>query len=157
MTFVLRTYIINIATVALIGGILIDLLKNGFGKEFVRLIYGLLLTLAILLPVSNIELNHFEAYAEPIFADGECFSSAGEEMAQQALNDIIKQETETYIQNTAAGYGAVLTVDVILKEGIPYSVVLEGNISPYAKTQMAMTLQRDLNISKENQQWISLS
>lgn len=150
----LRTHIIGIIVITLTGGILSGILSDGFAKNLVKLLCGLLLTVKILMPLTDVRLTDFSSLTEPFFMEGKEIAASGEKMAQKAIADIIKAETEAYIQNKAADYYAELTAEVILKDTIPISVVLKGNISPYGKMQLERMLEKDLNIPKENQQWI---
>lgn len=149
----LREYIISVITVAFLGGLLCDLLKEGTGKEVVRLLYGLSLTLTVICPFTDIRMGDVTKQAAPLLVEGRIASSDGEKMAERAMSDIIKRETEAYIQNKAADYHTDLAVEIVLENAVPVSVIMKGSVSPYAKAQLEMMLEEELNISKENQQW----
>ena len=75
-------------------------------------------------------------------------------MANQAVSVIINEKIEEYILKKASDYSAKLDVEVILENNIPAIVILDGDISPYAKRQLEAILEKELGITKENQQWI---
>ena len=148
------TYILNITTVALVGGICCDLAKEGFSKAIIRFLYGLMLTLTLLYPVSDFRLKDLLIVTESIKQEGVYASREGEEMANQAVSAIINEKIEEYILKKASDYSAKLDVEVILENNIPAIVILDGDISPYAKRQLEAILEKELGITKENQQWI---
>lgn len=147
-------YIVSITAAALISGLLCGILEKGFGKELVKLLCGLFLTFAAIRPFLDISFPDISDWLRIYTEEAAYNAGIGEEMAVEAVCDIIKQETEAYILDRAADLNAAVSVDVTVEGNIPVAVTLEGSISPYAKAQLEGMLEEDLGITKENQLWI---
>ena len=81
----------------------------------------------------------------------------GEEVSADEINTIITEQTLAYILDKAESFGARLEVEVqIARDGTyrPKAVTLRGSVSPYAKSRLQQIIEEDLQISKEDQQWI---
>ena len=77
-------------------------------------------------------------------------------MADDALRQIIKTETEAYILDKAAQFDLQLDVQVALTDDVmpvPESVQLTGSVSPYVKSRLQILISNDLGIPKEQQLW----
>lgn len=86
--------------------------------------------------------------------DAACFVDQGSQLAETAIVDIIKQQTEAYILTIAGQFQGELTAEVFVQEKIPVSVILKGQISPHGKLQLETILEHDLGITKENIVWL---
>ena len=81
----------------------------------------------------------------------------GENSARAEWEQGISDRVEAYILDKAAQYGAQLTVTVALGSDaipLPQRVTIQGNISPYGKTQLQSWIAENLGIAKEDQVWI---
>lgn len=149
----LGQYVITLSCAALIGGILCGLLGDCVGKELLKLLCGLFLTLCVLKPILEIDLTEITENFLTFSEEATAYSELGQGMAEEAFSEIIKQETEAYILDKAAALRAEVTAEVMVAEGIPVGVRLTGNLSPYSKARMESILETELGIPKENQLW----
>lgn len=150
----LRQYIICVVAAALMCSILMSLVRDGFAKELIRLICGLVLTLAVIHPFSKLDFDTFADVPLSFLQNAEGVSSEGQRLAKEAMADIIKAESEAYILDKAAEWNAELTVDIIISnDQTPERAILSGEISPYVRSCMEAMLESDLGITKENQIW----
>lgn len=149
----LGQYILSVTAAALISGLLCGLLETGFGKELLKLLCGLFLTLTVLKPISDIDFTAIQRTYQAERTAAAYTSAAGEKMAQDAIADIIKRETEAYILDKAAEWDAEISVEITIEHNLPIAAKLQGRISPYAKTQLGTVLEKELGITKENQRW----
>ena len=70
---------------------------------------------------------------------------------------VIIEETESYILSKAASQDPGFSVEVILSDGedpIPESVVISGSLTEAEKQNLQKVLEEELAIAKENQIWI---
>lgn len=115
------------------------------------------MTCVILSPLRRMELSSFsqKALLKALFdqGQGEIYCSVGVEMAEEAITDIIKQETEAYILAKAKEWNAPIRVDVTVQDRIPTYVTLTGTCSPGMEQRIRQFLTQDLGIPKENQKW----
>ena len=141
-------YIVSITAASLISGLLCGILESGFGKELVKLLCGLFLTVAAIRPFLDASFPDISDYLQIYAEEAAYIAGIGEEMAVDAVCDIIKQETEAYILDRAADLHTTISVDVTVEEKIPVAAKLRGSISPYAKVQLEGLLEKDLGITK---------
>lgn len=79
-----------------------------------------------------------------------------EEEAKQQMTAIISEEAVSYILDKAGDLGLELEVQVELDENLlPWSVRLQGAVSPYAKSRLSGQIETELGISQERQVWFS--
>ena len=152
-----KAYIWKVICCALLCGIVCGFFTDkGSVGETVKWICSLIMALTLISPIAGIQLKNISYYFSGISADASSVIGAGEEMADQELRGIIKQQVEAYILDKGEMYGAKLTVEVILNDDpmpAPKSVRIQGSISPYGKQSMTRMIQEDLGIDAEDQQW----
>ena len=152
----LAGYVLSVVSASVVVAILCSFFDGkGTVSEIVKVICGLFLTFVVINPVVNLDFSRFHDYLDQVTFEGQEAAYAGENMAKEAEGDIIISRVQAYILDKAEFLGTQLDVEVILnQDNIPVSVELEGNISPYAKAQMAEMITEDLAIAKEYQLWI---
>ena len=150
-------YILSVTAAAIIVGIVSSFAdpKSGSGA-IIKLMGGLFLTVVAIQPVVNFDFDALTAFSVNPIAEGESAAAEGQELAREAMGDIIKSETEAYILDKARTYRAELEAEVELSDDavpVPVGVVVRGSISPYAKAQLQDLIEEELNIPKEDQIW----
>ena len=154
----IREYLIGIVTAAILCSIVTVLVgKKGAVGTVIKFLSGLLMTLAVLSPWTNISLDNLWGWTEDFSQAGEGLVAHGENMAEDAYRAGIKQRAEAYILEKAHSLGTELTVEVSLSSGetpIPIGAILTGSISPYAKEQLSRMLEEELGIAGKEQVWI---
>lgn len=149
----LRQYIISVVAAGLICGIVTGLFSGSTGSSIMKLVCGVFLSYTVLAPVTRFDPGDLAVCGWAV-ADGSEAVAAGESLAQDAREQFIKQDLETYILDKASQLGASLQVEVTLEEGgLPGTVTLTGQIAPYQRQQLERILTLELGIAKENQQW----
>lgn len=151
----LRAYVISVTAAAMICGIVAGLVKKNGAGELIRMVCGLVLAFTVLRPIAGLKLDQLP-FDLPSLPSGEDAASQGEKITREAMEDIIKSQTEAYILDKAAALGVNLTAEVLLGEDtipVPVGVILSGACSPYAKSELTDAIEKDLGIPKENQLW----
>lgn len=155
----LGRYIVSLSAAAVFCGILKSILpSNSTCSSVLRLIAGVFLSFVLIRPLTRVDLTDLPVLSPAYISEAEAASMEGELLAEDAMADIIKSQTEAYILDKARLLQAELTVTVTLSRDtppVPVSVQLRGSISPYAKSRLEEILRDELGISKENQIWIS--
>lgn len=150
----LRQYILSVITAAFICGILSGLTEHSFAKEWIRLISGFLLVIAVFSPFLNIDFNSLSDFSLLEFQDAQSVAQLGKQASQDAVSDIIIKETEAYILDKASSLYADITVEIMLDANqLPEKVILYGSISPSSRRKLEEILESDLGITKERQIW----
>lgn len=151
-------YLICIVAAALVCGIVQKLLGDkGTIGLMGKLLSGVFLTLTLVAPLRSVRVQNPGSVTHFYAQEAQRASDEGITQARQAMADGIKQRTEAYILDKAAGMDVALSVEVTLDESqipAPESVRLTGAVSPYAKQRLTKMIQEDLGIDKEHQIWI---
>ena len=152
----LSGYVLSIISASVIAAIVSSFFDGKSGTAgLIKLVSGLFLTFVIISPLTKLDFSRVNDYLDEFILEGVEAASVGENLAREAEGDIITDRVQAYILDKANSLGAELDVEVVLdQDNIPVSVTLIGNISPYAKAQMAAIIVNDLGISKEQQLWI---
>ena len=155
----IRQYLLSLVVSAIICAMAKSVTsEKSFTGGITRLIAGIIMTLTVLSPVMTINIADLPIFTTDLTDEAAAAAATGKEMASTEMNAIIIQQTQAYILDKAADFGAALEVEVLMPQdgsSLPIGVILNGNVSPYAKTQLQRIIAEDIQITKENQQWIS--
>lgn len=154
----LGAYILSMGIAALIIGILTSFTdtKSSVGV-LTRMVCGLFLALTVIKPIGNLNYDYLTAFAQSYEEKGDVSAAMGEDLANDALREIIKQKSEAYILDKASTYNVQLEVQVTVGDGdaaVPEFVTITGNASPYVRTRLQTMIADELGIPKERQIWI---
>ena len=151
-------YILSVGMASLIVAIITEFSeKKSSTGMLIRMVCGLFLAFTVINPLTNLNFEILETFSGSYSHDAEAAVSVGTAKSEDALRDIIKQETETYILDKAQSYGCALEVDVTVGKGTvpkPESVRINGQVPADTLKQLEKILETELGISKEYQQWI---
>ena len=149
----MRQWLLGIVLTAFAGGLARQIAPQGKEQAMVRLVGGLLLTLAILRPLAglgwtelNWDLGGLEAREQ-----AEAYRKAG----QDALSDVIAERTEAYIWDKANRLGLDCQVWVTTAAGedgipLPDTVTILGSYSG----ELAVCVEEEVGIPAEKQIWL---
>ena len=152
----IHQYILSIVVVALICSIAKMLSgKNTGYSSIISLISGAFIVVTILAPWVGFDEIDLQLDFENIQSDAREAVEAGTAIATTELRTIIKEQTETYIQDKASSMDAVIDVNVVLAEDEPNPISAEitGTVSPYVKSALSNYMTETFAISEELQKW----
>lgn len=150
-----RQYVLSIVAASLISGIVLGFLQGGTLKQLLKMICGLFLAFMVIGPIQRLDISDFQIPGDAV-TEGSLYTEEGEEIAREALVEIIKSETEAYILDKAAALDLQLNVTVRVSDGdppLPEGVRISGKVSPYARTRLEAAITSELGIPKENVEW----
>ena len=154
----LRQYLIAVTAAAIICGITKCISgEKTVSGAILRLMAGIVMTVTVLSPVVQLNLKDLPALSDDIISQAKAAATIGTEMTREEINAVISERTEAYILDKAAGFGASLEVEICMaKDGSyrPETIILYGSVAPYAKSRLQSIIEEDIQIAKENQQWI---
>lgn len=152
----IRQWIVGVAAAAVIGAVAQCLMPEGSAKRAGKLAVGLLLMLAVVRPVAELDYNALsEAMAQyQLRANG--YTDALAEENQTLVKEIIEERTAAYISDKAAELGITCAVRVVYHYGEdgetwPESVVVTGDLTQEERSRVARLLEAELAIRQENQ------
>lgn len=152
-----REYLLGVTASSLFCGILTTILgKKGMCGNTVKFLCGIVMILAFISPLLNLQLSSLKGAFHDLSLESESVTAFGQETALKEYADIIKDRMAAYILDKAESLGAELTVEVTLSDELPLvpcRVKISGAISPYAKKVLSDSIAKDLGIDAEEQVW----
>ena len=152
---ILRSWLLGVVACALLVSACEQLTDGGTMKKIVRFVGGMLLMLALLLPLLRIDLTDLAVTAG---AYREAVAQLEEELGAQRQRELsarIAAQTGAYIEDKAASLGASIRAVVTTEERggvpLPASVTLYGE----ENAEIGAYIERELGIAKEDQLWIT--
>ena len=153
----IRIYILSLLAAAMICSIVNTwLAEKGTHGTIIKLLSGLFLTITFLSPLVEFKVSDISEGLSDYSVQAQTAAAVGQESYANNFADIIKKRTEAYILDKASGWNLDLQIEVTLSESdppIPDSVLLIGDVSPYAKRQLSYWMENELAIVKEKQTW----
>lgn len=150
----LKTYLSSIIICSLCCSIVSQILTTTRKKALMHLISGVILSITILRPLSQIHLDlmldvpGLDSYsADRYIADGEM-------AALELQKKSIQNACEAYILDKADAIGGQIDIRISLNDHqIPVFAEVTCEADPEVQIQLEKILMRDLGIPKENQIW----
>lgn len=152
----IKSYLLSVTAAAVICGAVLTLTsKKDMSSTMIRLLTGIFMTYTILSPLIDINLGNLEYISEVIVEDAEDAISHGKKIASREASEYIKTNLEAYILDKASSMQVNLDAEIFYDHdnGVINGVVLEGNVSPYAKETLASYIADELGIPREDQTW----
>lgn len=154
----IREYLIGVTAAAIICAVVKAFFaEKGFVGSAVKMLLGLLMTLAIVRPWISVSFDSILDWPGSISTSGQTIVDEAERTALDSLRQCIKEETEAYILEKAKSMGADVDVEVTLSDAdlpVPIGAEITGAVSPYTKQVIAQMMTQELGINKEAQKWI---
>lgn len=154
----LGQYVLSVICIVILCAIMQMLVPTRSAGALVKMVTGLVVTVAVLSPVLKDRVFQFDIRLENIMEDGKQAIAEGETLSSESYTHLIKEKTQAYIENKASGLGIAIRAEVsVHKEypNAPETVTIRGVVPPYAKKQLSQSICDALGILEENQIWIS--
>ncbi len=153
----IRQYLLSVTAAAIMCGLLEKLLvQKGTAAAMGKMLAGIFLAVTIISPAVRLNFDGWMNGAGSFSEDASAAVQEGKELSNDALRELIKDQTQAYILDKAKALHADLKVQVEVSDRempVPVRVKLEGEISPYAKQQLQSIITQQLGIAKEDQIW----
>ena len=148
----MRAYLLRLICAAILTALVDALAGNGPGSGIRKLTAGIFLTLVAFSLPSDLELPELDL--QTYLRQAEIAVLKGEEQAQSARTDIIRESMCAYIGTKAGDLGLAVTAEIELDEDFwPRAVALTGAASPMEREELTETLVRELGLTKEAVTW----
>lgn len=153
----MRTYLISVTAAAILSALIRSLAPAGSSGRGARMGAGLLVILAVLLPLGEIDPLGAaqdllkQQYYEPLRTD------FVEQTNRELMGELISGEAEAYILDKAAALGFSPEVTVITKVfdryPEPWQTEISGHPTLTQQTMLTRMIVTDLGIPEERQVW----
>ena len=151
----IKDYLISVTAAALICGMINSLSGKSSISKLMKLLCGIFLASVVIRPVVDIKIGDILDFTDNLAVSSDIAVSAGEKMAAEEMEKIIKTKTEAYILDKAKNIGAEISAEISLNDLVPTGITVVGNLSPYARSSLAAIITNELNIPPEAQIWKS--
>ena len=153
----IREYLLSVCCAALLLSLISALVPKGNVKRYVNFIGSLLIVLAVIVPIKNIDSEDLaKAISEFSFQYDDAKSDI-EVKNRELIEQIIMKECAAYILDKAEQIGASVTVELQMSEDMEYpfpvSIVVSGQVSEEKQKILERIIADDLGIPKERQGW----
>lgn len=153
----IRSYLLSVVAAAMICSIISVLTpKDSAYGAIVKMICGLFIAITAISPLLDFQVMDSVAFWDDLHTDAGVIIDRGEEMANRASCEIIKSQSEAYILDKASSLGLTVKVEVTLTDSVPpspYSIKINGAVSPYQKQFLQQLIQNEMAIPEERQTW----
>lgn len=153
----IREYLLSVTASAIVCGIINSICaKKGSAAKLVKLLAGIFMTFSVLQPVLNLPINSRDVLYDVSEVQVDDMVTFGQESAQAAQKEIIKNQAEAYIMDKAEQLNCNLEISVILQKQSPFApdrVRIKGKFSPYVRSQLSSWIESNIGISEEDQSW----
>lgn len=151
-------YLLSITATGIVCAVVKNFLseKHTSGK-IIQTVTGVFMVITVFSPVLHFRIHDLENYFREFHFTAEDAVKNGTDMATDAMADIIKQQSESYILDKAASIGAKIDIEIKMSDTnppVPKEVILSGNVSPYDKSVLQQYITVNFSIPEENQKWI---
>lgn len=151
----LRDYVLGVVSAALLCGIITRLTRKNASGEIIRMLCGVFMTIVFIQPIAGKQSRIWDSALPDAAQQAEDISIEGAAAADDFRREFIKERIEAYILSKAEAMGAVIQADVSLDENcVPFSVRIDGRISPSYRSRLTQIIASELGIPKEQQEWI---
>lgn len=150
----LKEWIQLAAGICLAGGVLLGLITDESRRKLLRLLLGVILLLTLAQIGKDADWSHLTDWSLGALPSGADVSQQGREMSLEAMSGLIKAKYEAYVLEKAKGIRQGFQVDITLHEDLtPMSARIRGEFTPEAQEALAVILEQELGIPKEDQHW----
>jgi len=146
--------VLGILVVSIVCSILLQIIPQSGRKEILQIISGVLLTVMILQPLSDIRLDEILDLKQYAPESADTLLASGKAAAESAKRQYITNSCEAYILDKAKALGAeILPVITVDESFLPVFAEIQGSIDPQTQKTLEQILIHDMGITKENQRW----
>ena len=161
MTAGIRGYLLAVAAAGILVSLAAALLPKGAMHRTGQFVGSLVLVLAVLSPVAQLDLPDMAKAISRARMEAREAVTGVETGNQEILIALIKEDCETYIWDKARDMGLVLEeVVVTVEEGVGYpyptGVTITAGLAPAQQLALMEWIEETLGIPQEKQEWIAM-
>lgn len=149
-------YILRLCCCAIIAGAVMSIGGDGAGSRVRKMICGLFIAFVAISPLREFETWKIPELPDDLYQQGLEISACAQEETNDAIREVIIQQTTAYILDEAESLNASIRVTRLSLDPdtlAPDGVTLSGHVSPYQRTLLSGYIEDTLGIGKEEQEW----
>lgn len=148
---------LSIISASLIAGVTSAMLPQTKGKELLRLLCGIFITVTLLTQIKHADFTFLQKPFADSVGEAQTQSQMGQQQAKKQLEAVIKHACETYILDKATSLDVQVRSEIALAQEdvpVPKAVTIYGTLPPEKRAVLQELITKDLGIAKEDQMWI---
>lgn len=158
MIELIRTWLVGVTCAAMIVALAESLSPNGTVKKVGRLTGGLVLLLAVLQPIWQIEPQDLAGILTEYRVEAMASGTALDTRNAELMKTLIEEQTAAYILDKAAALGIDCQAVVTALEGegpypVPSTVTVTGTLTAEQRRALTRQIEADLAIPAERQEY----
>lgn len=155
MITVIRTWLISVTAAAIVIAAAENLMPDGAVKKIGKLTGGLLLIVAILQPIKQLDFETMSDILTEYRIESQGSSKTLEIENQSIMKMIIEEETSAYVQNKANELGIRCNAETTCKVDesgniYPVSMVIYGDLTQEQKAMLTRLIEGNLAIPEDS-------
>lgn len=158
MSQYIKKYLLSIVATGLLLSVVMSVVPKGSVRRIAVMVGGLLMVLAILSPLVEIDHDHISQAISKYLIETETIQSGIEIESRALLSQVITEKCETYILDKACSMGIQVQVEIFLDDTAKYPypdfVVIRGSWTPSEKSFLCKSISEELGIPEEQQEWL---
>lgn len=156
MTELIRQWILAVTCAAMLVAVLQTLMPQGGAGTAGRLAGGLLLLIATVQPLLSLDYDSLAQSVSQLRLEQSVSSQELAELNRDLLEELIEEQTKTYILDKAEELGMTCQVTVTceqLEAGVPFPkfVTVSGSFTQEQADRLSQTIEADLAVPIQNQ------
>ena len=160
MTAGIRGYLLAVAAAGILVSLAAALLPKGAVHRTGQFVGSLVLVLAVLSPVAQLDLPDMAKAISRARMEAREAVTGVETGNQEILIALIKEDCETYIWDKAVQMGLDVEVEVTVEDGVTYpyptGVSITGSVPPAQQAVLSKWIEENLGIPEAQQEWIAM-
>ena len=153
----IRQYILTVFSAAIITSIAVRFTANQRTvSKIIKLICSVFLLVTITSPLLKFKMPDITGYMDSFDLDASNIIDDAKSCVEQETVKIIIAQSQAYIEDKAADYGAKITAVVSATDPntlVPDAITISGNVSPYTKYLLQHIIYEYLGIQEDKQTW----
>ena len=160
MTAGIRGYLLAVAAAGILVSLAAALLPKGAMHRTGQFVGSLVLVLAVLSPVAQLDLPDMAKAISRARMEAREAVTGVETGNQEILIAFIKEDCETYIWDKAVQMRLDVEVEVTVEDGVTYpyptGVSITGSVPPAQQAVLSKWIEENLGIPEAQQEWIAM-
>ena len=146
-------YLLQIVATAILCSIACTAGAKGSFAPSLRMLSGMIMLLSILKPVIPLQFDSISFDMRTITQEADKIVEQGSAAASVFAEMTISERISGVIADKAGTFGTTVSVETIVKDGVPVEVFISGPVLPYTRSQIIAWIERELRIEREAVNW----
>ena len=146
-------YLLGVVATAILCSVIGCLCDKSAFTSVMGMIIGVVMLLAVFKPLINLRFADLTLDYPFVSMQGEEIIAYSSDLAQKEISKRISEKLNAYIEEKASCWGADIEAQTDIKNSVPDSITIIGEVSPYVRAQLASWIESEIGIGREAVLW----